>query len=205
MKKILLFLSVSVLTLLSFSSCEEKSAESEYSNWENRNNAYVDSIAKVAKTNADGTWSIIKAYTLGDSTELYNGQNNRFIYVKKLEKGVGTQRPLYGDSVRVHYFGRLIPSKTYPQGYNFDKSYLGDTLSSKTDVPALLSVANTVVGFSTALQNMVVGDRWIVYVPYDLGYGTTDQSSIPAYSTLIFEMKLARIYRKGIDTNTSWH
>lgn len=204
-KQTLLLLSVTVLTFLVLSSCEEKTGESEYNDWENRNKTFIDSIAKVASTNADGSWRIIKAYTLGDSTAIYTGQTNRFIYARILRDSKSVQKPLYGDSVRVHYYGRLIPSKTYPLGYNFDKSYIGDTLASKTDVPALLSVANTVVGFSTALQNMAVGDRWLVYIPHELGYGTVERTSIPAYSSLIFEMELAKIYRKGIDTNTSWH
>lgn len=206
MRKTLFLLSLAVVTLTSLTSCEEKTEESEYTNWESRNDTYIDSIAKVAQANADGSWKIIKAYTLGDSTEVYNGQNNKFIYVKVLKSGTRpAQSPHYGDSVRVHYFGRLIPSKTYPLGYNFGKSYQGDTLSVKTDVPTIFSVSNTVVGFSTALQNMVVGDSWKVYVPYYLGYGTTETTGIPIYSTLIYDMELAKIYRMGIDTNTSWH
>ena len=184
--------------------CEEKGAEEEYSDWEVKNNAFIDSIAQVAHTNADGSWAIYKAYTLGDSTALYNGQNNRFIYVKKLEQGTGTASPLYTESVRVHYSGHLIPSRTFTTGFNFDKSYAGDELNPLTDVPALFTVSSVVTGFSTALQYMKVGDRWMVYIPYMLGYGTTVTEKIPAYSTLIFDIKLAKIYANG-ETNTDWY
>lgn len=184
--------------------CEEKGAEEEYSDWEMKNNAFIDSIAQVAHTNADGSWAIYKAYTLGDSTALYNGQNNRFIYVKKLEQGTGIASPLYTESVRVHYSGHLIPSRTFTNGFNFDKSYAGDELNPLTDVPALFTVSSVVTGFSTALQYMKVGDRWMVYIPYMLGYGTTVTEKIPAYSTLIFDIKLAKIYANG-ETNTDWY
>ncbi len=194
-----------MMVLAAFSSCSEKDAESEYSDWESRNEAFVDSISKVAHANADGTWAIYKAYTLGDSTSMYNGQNDKFIYVKKMEKGSGTMCPLFNDSVRVHYYGRLIPSKTYKEGYNFDKSYVSDHLNELTDVPALLSVSGNVVGFSTALQYMVEGDRWMVYIPSQLGYGTNENYGLPAYSTLIFDIKLAKVYRKGTYDNTDWY
>ncbi len=188
-------------------SCSEQDEVSEYADWKVRNERFVDSIASVASTNADGTWEIIKSYTVGDSAEIYLGHNEYFIYVKKLETGTGTTSPLYSDSIRVHYSGRLMPTGDHPQGYNFAKSYSGNTLNEETDVPTLFGVSQSIVGFGTALMHMHEGDRWLVYVPYYLGYGTSDYTSayIPAYSTLIYDMKLARIYRYGIDTDTSWH
>lgn len=188
-------------------SCSEQSEESEYANWKARNEHFIDSIASVASTNADGTWEVIKSYTVGDSTEMYLGHNDYFIYVKKLETGTGTTSPLYSDSIRVHYSGRLMPTSEHPQGYNYGKSYSGNTLNEETDVPTLFGVSQSIVGFTTALMHMHEGDRWLVYVPYYLAYGSSEYTSaqIPAYSTLIFDMKLARIYRYGIDTDTSWH
>ncbi len=204
-KSYILSACLAILGIVAFSSCSEKDAESEYSGWEAKNEAYIDSISKVAHVNTDGSWAIYKAYTLGDSTSMYNGQNDKFIYVRKMEKGSGTMYPLFNDSVRVHYHGRLIPSKTYTEGYNYDKSYVTDHLNELTDVPALLSVSGNVIGFSTALQYMVEGDRWIVYIPSQLGYGKNDNNKIPAYSTLIFDIKLARVYRKGTYDNTDWY
>lgn len=188
-------------------SCSEQDEVSEFANWKVRNEHFVDSIASVASTNADGTWEVIKSYTIGDSTEMYLGHNEYFIYVKKLETGTGTTSPLYSDSIRVHYSGRLMPTSGYPLGYNFGKSYSGNTLNEETDVPTLFGVSQSIVGFTTALMHMHEGDRWLVYIPYYLAYGTSDYTSayIPAYSTLVYDMKLARIYRFGIDTDTSWH
>lgn len=201
--RLLQIMLVGLLALVTVA-CEEKGAEEEYSDWEVKNNAFIDSIAKVAHTNADGSWAIYKAYTLGDSTQLYNGQNNRFIYVKKLEQGTGTVSPLYSESVRVHYSGRLIPSRTFTKGFNFDKSYAGDELNPLTDVPKHLTISSVVNGFATALQYMKVGDRWMVYIPYTLAYGTANTEKIPAYSTLIFDLKLAKIYEYG-ETDTEWY
>jgi FKBP-type peptidyl-prolyl cis-trans isomerase FklB len=54
-----------------------------------------------------------------------------------------------------------------------------------------MKVANTIDGFSTALQHMSVGDYWRVYIPWELGYGTSGSgSTIPGYSVLVFDLAL---------------
>ena len=44
--------------------------------------------------------------------------------------------------------------------------------------------------WQVALQKMHVGDKWIIYIPYTMGYGNKSVDSIPAYSTLVFEVEL---------------
>lgn len=183
--------------------CSEKNEADEYDGWQKRNEHYVDSIATLARNGSDG-WTMYKAFNLSDSLDM-NGPNKYYIYVQKLEAGTGERCPLYNDSVRVHYTGKMLPTTTYPQGYNFDKSFSGSTLNVATDVPTLLAPSSVVTGFATALMRMVEGDHWRVVIPSYLGYGTSGSSSIPGHSTLIFEMTLARIYRYSIDTDTSWH
>ena len=74
----------------------------------------------------------------------------------------------------------------------FDRSYSGE-YNPQTIQPVKFAVNGVVDGFATALMHMSIGDRWEVYIPYQLGYGTQVQSSgsIPAYSTLIFDVGLA--------------
>ncbi|MBQ5462333.1 MAG: FKBP-type peptidyl-prolyl cis-trans isomerase [Bacteroidaceae bacterium] len=200
-KKILFALSF-VFALIGFSSCSENVAEEEYENWRPRNEHFIDSIASLARSGKDG-WEMIKSYNLSDSLGK-NGQNIYYIYVQKLEKGTGETYPEYNDSIRMHYLGRLLPSKSYASGYLFDKSYSGTTLNEQTDVPALFGVNKLASGIATAVMNMVVNDRWKVVVPYYLGYGTSGDQKIPGYSALIFDIKLARIYKYKIDKNTTW-
>ena len=204
MKKILYILPM--LALLVLASCSEKDEVGEYENWQARNLHYVDSIANLANNGTNG-WSKMIAYNLVSTTENPDLDNTHYIYIQKLEDGTGTRMPEYNDSIRVHYLGRLIPSTSYSQGYVFGKSYSTYTFNEATDVPAIMGVSGNATGFTTAVMNMVEGDRWRVVVPYYLGFGTEDYltASIPAYSTLIFEMKLARIYKYKIDTDTTWH
>ena len=193
-------------TLLVLSSCSENEEAGEYDNWQARNQHYVDSIARLADAGTDG-WSKLVAFNLVDSIEKKTANNNHYIYIQKQEDGAGTTSPLYNDSIRVHYLGRLVPSTSYPQGYIFGKSYSTYVFNEATDVPALLAVKDNVTGFATAAMHMVEGDRWKVVIPYYLGYGTSANTSgtIPGYSTLIFDVKLARIYKYQIDTDTTWY
>jgi FKBP-type peptidyl-prolyl cis-trans isomerase FklB len=43
---------------------------------------------------------------------------------------------------------------------------------------------------------MKVGERWEVYIPWQQGYGSSVSGTIPAYSTLIFDVNLVSIIKK---------
>lgn len=199
-RKILFVLSF-VFALIGFSSCSENLEENEYENWQAKNEHYIDSICSAARAKRDG-WTMIKAYNISDSTK--NDKNSYYIYVQKLKEGWGTRCPEFRDSIRVHYRGHLLPSKSYASGYMFEKSFIGAELDEATDVPKLFGVNGLIVGFSTAVMNMVEGERWKVVIPYYLGYGTGASGKIPGYSTLIYEMELAKIYKYQVDKNTAW-
>lgn len=48
-------------------------------------------------------------------------------------------------------------------------------------------------GWTVALQHMVEGDKYEVWIPQQLAYGASDNGDIPAYSTLIFEIELVSV------------
>lgn len=193
-RKDIKFIVFMLLGIFAFTSCDETSESGEYDNWQQRNIQYIDSIAGVARTNADGTWKVILAEGLNDDGELWS--NEYYVYCKVLQQGSGTVSPHYNDSVLVNYRGRLIPSRTYKDGYVFDESYDGE-FDANFDVPQKLNLAGCVRGWITAMQEMVQGDTWRVYIPANLGYGASDRSKIPAYSTLIFDINLVRFAPVG--------
>ena len=180
-------------------SCSESSSDDEeYANWQQRNEEFLAAVANDSLKHPG--WQRIKNYSLDEAAE---GKPSEYIYVKVIESGdVGgdasgryeteTGCPAFTDSVRVAYQGRLIPSKTFPEGKVFDGTVFG-TYSSKTNsnTKFLISNSTMISGFSTALQHMRRGDHWRVYIPSELAYGATGSgTSIPAYSLLIFEMTL---------------
>ena len=205
MKKFFYILPI-LAALFVATACSDNEEAGEYDNWAERNQLYIDSIAALANSGTDG-WSKLLGFNLDEARENASPDNNHYVYIKKLENGDGQTSPLFNDSVRVHYLGRLIPSTSYSQGYIFGKSYGSYTFSEPTDVPALMAVSENIDGFATALMHMVEGDSWKVVIPYYLGYGTDDNTttSIPGYSALTFEVKLVHIYPYQIETNTTWH
>ena len=191
MKSIRILFTLTLSVLVGLTSCEESAEVGEFDNWQQRNTLFIDSIAQVARENAFDDWKIILAEGLDDSKPW---GNECYVYCQVLEDGYGTAHPLFTDSVLVNYSGRLMPSATYPAGYRFDSSYSGD-FNPSFNVPVGMTLSGTVPGFYTAVQNMVDGDTWKVYIPYQLGYGERATSGIPAYSTLIFDINLVSFYR----------
>ena len=102
------------------------------------------------------------------------------ILYKVTEPGSGTISPRPDDVVSVHYRGTLI------DGREFDNSY-------ERNCPEAFRLNQVIEGWQIALQQMHVGDKWVVYIPYNSGYGNRASGPIPAFSTLIFEVELLGI------------
>ena len=194
-KSILWLIGLLFVTSLSVVSCSETDGvEDPYANWEERNQRYIDSIATVAESNQGnevGQWKIIRSYKLPPLGLDEKGKVNDNVYCEILEVGDGTVSPLFTDSVDVHYRGQLIPLND-GQIVTFDQSYQGEL-----DLNAATSVgykpSGVVTGWTSALQEMKAGDRWKLYIPYNLGYGESGYSSIPGYSILIFDLYLEKV------------
>lgn len=214
MKKLLLFLFVTISSLVLLPSCkdDDKEPNNEYKDWKNRNEAFFTSInatatQEIARAKAqygdDWTvhceWRAYQSYSLSQGATSNTKEDS--IYVKVINTGNGSGYPLSTDSVRVFYAGRLMPSESYADGYMFDHSgqsnILENIFNRETSKPASFLVNVTTRGFATALQHMHIGDRWRVYVPYKLGYEKTEKDGIPAYSTLVFDIELVQYARAG--------
>ena len=188
MKKSILSI-IGALFLASFMlvACEEtEGIANPYTDWKARNQSYMDSIAEVAKNNPS-EWKIIRSYKLPSA---FNGVNDN-VYCKVLEEGTGNISPIFSDLVSVHYRGRFIPLYDGTE-YVFEQSFQGP-LNPDVAFPVQFSVNAVITGWTTVLQHMKVGDRWEVYIPSDLAYGDYGKSSIPGFSTLIYDMTLVDI------------
>lgn len=89
--------------------------------------------------------------------------------------------PTASDQVTTHYTGYLV------DGTVFDSSV-------KRGQPATFPVGGVIQGWQEALQLMHVGDKWKLYIPYNLAYGAQGHPpTIPPYATLIFDIELLEI------------
>jgi len=108
---------------------------------------------------------------------------------KVITEGTGNT-PVATDRVKTHYRGTLIDGK------EFDSSY-------KRGQPATFGVTQVIKGWTEALQLMKEGAKWELYIPANLAYGTRDTPTIPANSTLIFEIELIEIVKPAQTTEAA--
>ncbi len=197
--KFILFTMVGILSAGSLVSCSESDGEEEeYANWQSRNEEYWNSLYTSTQqriASGDSQWRIYPLWSLTDSTAT---KPENHIVVQVLESGSGTESPISTDTTVIHYSGRLIPSASYPNGYNFQNSWSGN-FSETTALPIKMVANGAVDGFCTALQLMHKGDHWRVYIPYQAAYKTTESptGTIPIYSNLIFDIRLVDFYHPG--------
>ena len=195
---------VAALTVLC--SCSETKETSEYSNWEERNSDYIESIAQqcaqfrsqgVTVDNAQEN-QMFRELHMPLSPLLPAAPGNPFVPAVPAGPLLPVF-PFFTDSVYVNYRLRLIPTDNYPEGQVMDQSYKTAKLDPDINIPAAFQVSSCVKGVSTALMYMNCGDIWRIYIPQGLGYGSSPKtgSSIPEYSTLIFDLNLVEIARTG--------
>lgn len=90
------------------------------------------------------------------------------------------EKPKASDKVRVHYHGTLL------NGSVFDSSVQrGESI--------VFPLNQVIAGWTEGVQLMTVGSKYRFFIPADLAYGNQPVGSIPAGSTLIFEVELLGI------------
>lgn len=98
-----------------------------------------------------------------------------------LKEGTG-ERVTTGDLVGVHYVGKLL------DGTVFDKAEEGDK-----PFEFRVGRGQVIDGWEEGLQQMRVGEKRILIVPYELGYGSRGQPpKIPRRATLVFEVEVIK-------------
>jgi FKBP-type peptidyl-prolyl cis-trans isomerase len=102
----------------------------------------------------------------------------RYVIVKAGETDGPT--PVPGMIIKALYKGMLLNGKVFDE-----------TLDPRAPLKMRLGRGNLIAGWEEALQKMHRGEKWIVIVPYELGYGSRGRApDIPPRATLVFEMEL---------------
>ncbi len=102
--------------------------------------------------------------------------------VETLQAGTGPA-PKKGDTVRVHYTGRLT------DGRKFDSS-----LDRNQPFSFVLGAGQVIQGWDLGVAQMKTGDKVKLTIPSDLGYGAEGYPGIiPPGATLVFEIELLSI------------
>ena len=197
-RKILCFLLP--LAALLLASCEEVQEASKYDNWQARNEAFIDSIARetggliIDSEEKAAAVEVGRLFAIATTAGTMSG--DQYVYCKKITANPDGRRPLYTESVSAYYYGTLITGDRFDgnfTGYSaLDQGTLNATDKAPTefDAPSEFSVSGVIAGWTAALQLMKTGERWMLYIPYQSGYGTSGSGSIPGYSALAFDIIL---------------
>jgi FKBP-type peptidyl-prolyl cis-trans isomerase len=106
-----------------------------------------------------------------------------------LDQGNG-RIPDLEDAVLVHY--KMI---------NLDGRVLDDSRGYDGGKPQNFRVAKVIGGWREALLRMPEGSRWKLYVPPDLGYGSTGVLGVGGNETLIYEIELFKVLSSGLSSS----
>ncbi|KAL7553412.1 hypothetical protein ACHAWF_017945 [Thalassiosira exigua] len=100
---------------------------------------------------------------------------------KVLEKGEGAFHPMSDSPCLCHYAGTLI------DGTEFDSSY-------SRGEPTTFAPNQVIKGWTEAMQLMVEGDKWELYIPSNMAYGERGSPpKIPGDSALVFTIEMIEI------------
>eukprot|EP00747_Dinoflagellata_sp_TGD_P179261 gnl/TRDRNA2_/TRDRNA2_29800_c0_seq1.p1 gnl/TRDRNA2_/TRDRNA2_29800_c0~~gnl/TRDRNA2_/TRDRNA2_29800_c0_seq1.p1 ORF type:complete len:247 (+),score=48.39 gnl/TRDRNA2_/TRDRNA2_29800_c0_seq1:122-862(+) len=111
---------------------------------------------------------------------------------KVLRKGEGKHSPHASTPCDVHYTG-TTPSLT-PDALNAETQWNAFDSSYDRGKPATFAPNQVIKGWTEAMQLMVEGDLWEMYIPSELGYGNEGAGKdIKGGDVLIFQMEIVKI------------
>lgn len=213
MNKRIYFLPLLCLVISFLISCSETDDVTEYVNWQERNEAFIDSLQRVYDAKTDPN-----LFCVVDR----EGVN---VFYKKIRSVSEGEPPYFTSRVYVYKRGMLIDEQlfasTNTEFYStlyagltvFDRNFSGDDPGA-LDSPIWLYMqprynsSNALKyplmrnGLIAIAQIMREGERWEVYVPWQSGYGNNSANStsyyelittVPGYSALIYDIELIEI------------
>jgi FKBP-type peptidyl-prolyl cis-trans isomerase FklB len=225
MKKCILPLSLLLLSAACFTACSETDEPSVVTtaDWQKQNDAYLDSLKSLLPNgNIVSTQAQANKIPVGELFALIDPfssttNNTVYIFCKKISadnpEGVS---PVYTSAIRAYYYGTTIDGASFDgnfTGYGaLDNGALSATDASKAptadDVASDFTVNTTITGWQWVLPFMRTGERWMLYLSYYSGYGSsgsqqligTDTSGqyiyktvVKGYSALAFDVQLISV------------
>ena len=171
-----------VLTALLVTACNKDDENPDLEVWKQQNNQVFNDLAHNP-----------------DYTELRLPGSAGSIYYRVIQKGEG-KRIYYNSRAEIYYKGWFVVNNNdfnIKVGDLFGQRLFDDGTPYKIAISAQVIDDNGIYttwneGGAIALQHMVEGDKWEIWIPYRYGYKEAGSSAVPGYSTLAYEVELVK-------------
>ena len=117
-----------------------------------------------------------------ESVTLEDPANYPNLKITDIVIGKGAQ-PTFGSTVTVHYVGTLTNGKMFDSSRERNEPF-----------SFRIGTSEVIKGWDVGLSTMKVGGKRKLEIPPEMGYGSRAVGTIPANSTLIFEVELLNVY-----------
>lgn len=193
---------------MSFSSCLSDDDDDVDYDWKNYQTSVYDNISTLSNSSGERIYTGLKSesgngYVYWKSSDFITNRikgdfNQKQPDVYTLTRSTSVKPSALTDSVAVRY-----------EGWYYDKDgefvrFDGTESISETKPPYIGTNNNVTLltsylynltdGFRTTIMDMEINEERITCIPAILGYGSTATTSIPANTTLFFDIKLLKIY-----------
>ena len=91
----------------------------------------------------------------------------------------GMEKPVSDDKVSVHYTGKFLDEKVFDSSVGRGKP-----------LDFTLGIGQVIAGWDEGIALLGKGDKAMFIIPPQIAYGSTERGSIPANSTLVFDVNL---------------
>ena len=112
-----------------------------------------------------------------EDNNLDASKTNSGLYYVINKQGTGT-RPISSSNVTIAYKGYFLDGTVFDQSDSNGSSF---------------GLNQVIAGWTEGVQLFKEGGEGILLIPYNLGYGTSQNRSIPGGSVLIFDIKLISV------------
>lgn len=218
-KSTLRLLMLGLLGICALSACNKDDNGTDYTQyyeWRDRNNAYMDFAYRSIRTMGDAAYFTDSITSMSEPKASYPNATVYRVIRSANEDSLRRERkwytPFYTSTLKVHYtlyktesvldtIAKYAPSDALMNDASvmdrifFDSPIKADTLESyQVKFYENFTPASVVSGWGDVLQRMHIGDSWLICVPWFLGYGQGGSgSNIDPYSNLFFRLELVDI------------